>query len=269
MKPSDNIRIMAFAYSCHAGIYDEISLLHRVRYIDIRQDVLYTRHSHLNVPKAELIPLIVDYLFDEELAQKVIFVKNGYLSSPEIFKMADTNTDELKIFTKPYNSTESYNLHKSVNSINQQKFNDFTSINQTLPQVDSKSKWACSIKIRKNLIYTPLTIHKPNTAVTESVALLIPTKNESSDLEDCALLKYFIPSFLKTSKDSKIKVVFYIGYDTGDPIFHNAKNRERFRGLLSNYDVVFVELPRSGWLTFIGIIYSYGPILMEIHILFN
>lgn len=345
MKPSDNFRIAVFGYSCHSGIYDEISLWHRVRYFDIRQDILYTRYSHLNVPKTKLIPLIVDYLFDEELAEKVIFIKSGYLFTPELFAMNDIITNEFRIITKSQNSHkpfklhefeshgehgeheshdehndhkdhgshnshkahdsysahESHSSHKTRDSHNSHmahqshdyeshmaqealktqerhnlhylhdshephkvqelhnshtpnqthEYNNFSGTSQILPKVDDESRWSCSIKIRKKLIYTPLTIHKPNTTVTDSVALLIPSKNGSGDLEDCALVKYFIPSFLRTCQDSKIKVVFYIGYDTGDPLLHNAKNRERLRGLLPNYKVVFIELPRSGWLTFI------------------
>lgn len=64
------------------------------------------------------------------------------------------------------------------------------------------------------------------------IAICIPmcSRNQSwKSLHDCAFIKYFLPSFLRTAERQKYEYRFYLGYDKGDDFFEKydlqLKNR--------------------------------------------
>ena len=125
-----------------------------------------------------------------------------------------------------------------------------------LPRIKLKSKWHCSIKVRKELIFSGLlrrNIKERNSL--KKLALLIPTKNFGDNVKDSVLYKYLIPNLKKTItlKDLEIinEITLYVGYDFDD-LLHKIVNQKYIINILPKYlKIKFFELPRTNWVTFI------------------
>lgn len=236
-----------------SGILDEITLWHGVQFIDISQQIAYNKRSDVIVKNADHLRLcLVEYVFEEEGASSVIYIESGRVFKSELLDDydADVKGDGYAIFTLKGGYKE---LLKQFRGLKHEE-SLVNSSTVTLSKVDDfkSSKWSCSIKVRNELVFSGLLQDREdNHRNGTNVALLIPSKNENSKVEECALVKYFIPSFLNHTNTANITVTLYVGYDTGDAIFSNQKNKDHVLDLLESVKVKFIELPRTGWLTFI------------------
>lgn len=198
---------------------------------------------------------LFEYIFKEELFEKAIFIQNGFLFEKKVLEIDEGIGTGYEIHTrtegyeqtklefmrgiKPPSDADDRHIKPSVDQI------DFT-----LPLVIPDSKWACSIKIRSELVFSGF-LKSSKSSNDGGVALLIPVKNENEKLNECALMKYLIPSVLETTnEDEKEMITLFVGYDRDDPLFKDQFGREQVRKL-SNLKIQFYELPKTGWLTFI------------------
>lgn len=194
-----------------------------------------------------------EYLFEEEGSSRIIYIENGSLFKKELLAFEDGIGEGYEIHRRSARTVQ--NILKSYrNGVDPKiklKFNGFR-----LPKVDETSNWFCSIKVRRELIYSSL---YPNGIVSKNdsnivrVALLVPTKNpKSGDVGESALMKYLIKSIEEGPKEGFL-IKLYVGYDWDDVILSRFESRAfvanelKKKGILSE----FVEFPRTNWLTFI------------------
>ena len=204
-------------------------------------------------------------MFEEELEQKIIYIESGYLFHPKLLKINNGNAEGIGY--KSYTKNGGYEkvikpLLKKMRGLNtggetKVKVNLARPL-LILPRVSNDSKWTCSIKVRTELVFSSTIENNDNIKINrnlatngESVALLVPSKNDGSRVEDCALVKYLLPSLRNDEEMGEFDVTLYVGYDSGDGILSIPKNRDYIKSMLKNITVIFIELPHSGWLTFI------------------
>lgn len=215
-----------------------------MRFIDIRQEIAYTKTSSEIRKDDSLLPRLFEYLFEEESVDKAIFIKSGFIFDKSILEIENgvgfgyeiyTKTDGYETIIKP-----KLDAFRSIASVSNHGHTKYWN-NMRLPVVSDDSKWSCSIKVRSELVFSGLLQVKERES--SDVALLIPVKNENGRVEECALLKYLIPSL-----GSYEKMTIYVGYDVGDPVLKHQANRDYIK---KRANVKLFELPKTGWLTFI------------------
>lgn len=263
-----------------SGIMDEITLWRRVKFIDLFHEIMFYPHAHENKSfiqsststsdfNRNVLLSIFEYAFEDEGADRVIYIKSGFLFSKQVLldKFEGKGVGyEIQTRFKGYKNDIKLELN-NLRNLNHQKSKIITTIKNKesidLPRVDSKSNWHCSIQVRSELIFSGL-LHEKNKIILKknknrekfnSVALLIPSKNEVIKVEDCALVKYLIPTLSKTITSKEFElfkiITLYIGYDVND-ILQFPNNQNYIRNITPiGVEIKFIELPRTKWLTFI------------------
>lgn len=215
-----------------------------MRFIDIQQEIAYTKTSYKINKSDDLLLCLFEYLFEEESVDKAIFIQSGFLFDKSILKIENgvgigyeiyTRTGGYEKFIQPkleaFRNIENVSYYENLDNLD----------NLSLPMVTDDSKWSCSIKIRSELVFSGLL--KTTEKTSSDVALLIPVKNVNENLQECAILKHLIPSL-----GNYHEMTIYAGYDEGDPVFKHQVNRDYIKKLVN---IKFFELPKTGWLTFI------------------
>lgn len=246
-----------------SNILDEISLWHRVQFINIEKDILYSAKSAENTIENELFILhLFEYMFEEEDADEVIYIKSGFLFDESLlrgsFDALLGPKEQYKIFSRRI-GYEKY-VKQKLKEFRGQEFM-FNEAERTIQEGQRHLShvtggYSCSICIRKELVFSRLISKNRRKAnlseLNDSVALLVPTKNSKGNVEDCPIVKYLIRSILKTIElDEKLKL--YIGYDRNDPILRSKTSRNWIKNLTrAKFSIKFIEFPvTGGWLTFI------------------
>ena len=250
---------------------DEIVLWRRVQFIDISKEILYSARDLNNSSANEdlLILHLFEYVFEEEDADKAVYIKSGHLFDQEIMKHGHDNViglnEQYQLYTRN-NGYEGY-IKRELMRFRGQTYRDKGDISIVQSEYQLKpsesSGYSCSIHVRKELAFSRL-LYKKEPAITnlntnsvnnnsasanaKSVAMLVPSKNSIGKVEDCALVKYLLTSVLDSIEN--FNVTMYVGYDRDDPILKLLANRNWIKHF-SRFEIKFIELPACGWLTFI------------------
>lgn len=280
-------------------IMDEITLWRKVKFIDLTHEIMFFPHAQDNdsnictstdddIDKVSLksapycnrnvLLSVFEYAFEEEGADRVIYIKSGFLFSKEVLldkfegqgdgyeiqtrlKGYEISIKEELNYLRNLNIKLGHNLNNSMNYPIQSMNKDIIH----LSRVDLKYNWHCSIKVRSELIFSGLlksdegnynqNIQKKNRVISDSVALLVPTKNDAIKIEDCALIKYLIPTLIKTITIKEVDrfklITLYVGYDVND-LLQSPINQNYVRNVTPTFvKIKFIKLPRTKWLTFI------------------
>lgn len=213
---------------------------------------------------------LFEYIFEEEMVDKAIFIQSGFLFDKveELLKIDNGFGIGFDIYTKTYGYKEIIKPRLTIFRGLREDFKDKSDHkllflkeyqNLNLGRVSNYSKWSCSIRVRSELVFSGLLSRPRHDHIKEddqnctNVALLVPVKNQNDKIEECPLLNYLIPSILRTTCDSSpFTFTLYVGYDVNDPIFKDQINRDQVKNSTSScFKVKFYELPKTGWLTFI------------------
>ena len=248
-----------FGFSPPLSLIDEIVLWRRVQFIDISKEILYSTNAEMNIYENVLIWHLFEYIFEEEDANEAIYIKSGYLFDKTLqFDDVIGPDGQYQIYSKG-NGYEKFIKYKLM-EFRRQKLDSkqyILPVRSKYQLRNAKSGYSCSIHVRKELAFSRLLKQKQQQqhpmVNNLSVALLVPSKNSMGNVEECALVKYLLKSLLNNleSRDS-IDVVIYVGYDRLDPILSNYQNHKWIENLTgARLKIKFIEIPSSGWLTFI------------------
>lgn len=202
-----------------------------------------------------------EYVFEEEDDEEVVYIKSGYLYDDK-----KTLVDVIG----PQGQYQIYSRKKGYEKFIKPKLMEFRRLTwkeeeeAAAPELSehelkkAKDGYSCSIHVRKELAFSRLLQRRwrwrwsinNNIESVESVALMVPSKNSMGSVEDCALVKYLLRSLLDTVNNGNVYI--YVGYDRNDPILSDSGNKKWMESFIkSRFEIKFIELPQSGWLTFI------------------
>lgn len=221
---------------------------------------MYSTSDEIPILNDILIWHLFEYIFEEDDEDDVVYIKSGFLYNRNLLD-ADV--------IGPDGRYQVYSRESGYAKYIKYKLMQFRGLKQRNEhQIDPKqseytlkraySGYSCSIHVRKELAFSRLLQKNTeipfslDSSINPSVALLVPSKNSMGNVEDCALVKYLLRSLLDTVHNESVSI--YVGYDRNDHILSDSDNKkwiESFVTTRSRFQIKFMELPQSGWLTFI------------------
>lgn len=269
-----DLKVKVFGFLPSADFLDEIVLWRRVQFIDISKEVFYsTTDTNLANETLILNEILVwhlfEHVFEEDDDAEVVYIKTGYLYDKDL---GSSNSvigpdGQYQIYSRG-SGYEQFIKPKLMKFRGQKPNNNL--VQEIHPKMSgyqlrrAQKEYSCAIHVRKELAFSkllersalstdyPVNILANSPIAGSSVALLVPSKNSLGRVEDCALVKYLLTSLLDTVQDESVSVIIYVGYDRNDPILSDFRNKKLIESFIkSRFQIKFIELPHSGWLTFI------------------